>query len=87
MGMDVDQVENIGHQLKKQAQDIQGVINAVNGLIGQAESNWQGHDAQQFKSWWETQHRPALHNAMQAVDGLGQSAFNNASEQRSVSGH
>lgn len=86
-GMDVDQVNSIGNQLKSQGDAIDQVISAINGLVGQLPGIWQGKDATEFESWWNTQHKPALHNASVAIHGLGQSALNNASDQAGVSGH
>jgi len=86
-GMDVQEIRNVGAQLKSQAQQIDQVISTIDGLIGTAIGNWTGHDADQFQDWWNSQHKPALQNAREAIDGLGQSAINNASEQESVSGH
>lgn len=86
-GMDPDVIERIGTQLKSQAQQIESVIHAIEGLIGEARASWQGQDAVQFNDWWTSQHRPALSNAQQAIDGLGQSAMNNAAQQRDASAH
>ncbi len=84
-GMDTDQVINISNQLKHQAEQINGVINAINGLVSQLESNWHGKDATDFAGWWNDQHRPALQKASEAVNGLGQSAYNNAQAQINAS--
>jgi len=84
-GMDPDLIEQLGNQLKTQGNQIMSVISAVDGLINQMEGSWKGQDATQFQGWWIQQHRPALNSAAQAVDGLGQSALNNASQQRSTS--
>lgn len=84
-GMNTDEVDRIGGQLMTQADQIGQVMGAIDGLINQAESNWQGKDAQEFKQWWMTQHKPALAKAQEAVHGLGQSAKNNASQQRTAS--
>jgi uncharacterized protein YukE len=86
VGMDVEAVTGLGHQLQSQADAINGVISAVDGIVRQLESVWQGNDARQFAEWWNTQHKPALHNAEEAVRGLGQSALNNASDQAATSG-
>jgi WXG100 family type VII secretion target len=86
-GMNVDQVENLGRQLKGKANEIDGLTNAINGLVDQLQTTWKGHDASEFKGWWDSQHRPALQRLREAIDGLGQSALHNASEQRQVSGH
>jgi uncharacterized protein YukE len=85
--MDPDVVEQIGQRLKAQAQQIEGVIHAIEGLVTEAMHAWEGPDSQQFHEWWNSQHRPALTSAQQAIDGLGTSAINNAHDQRAVSGH
>lgn len=86
-GMDFEAVNAIGRQLQHQGDQIGGVIHAVDSLIAQAEGVWHGNDANQFKDWWTTQHRPHLVQVQAAVSGLGQSAINNAAEQARVSGH
>jgi WXG100 family type VII secretion target len=86
VGMDVEQVQNLAGQLHSQAEAIQSVINAIDSIVSQLESAWQGNDARQFADWWNSQHKPALRNAMEAVDGLHQSALNNATEQSTASG-
>lgn len=86
-GMDVQEIRNVGAQLKTQAGQIEQVISTIDGLISTAIGNWTGTDADQFQDWWNSQHKPALTNAKNAIEGLGQSALNNASEQESVSGH
>jgi len=87
VGMDVEQVQGLGNNLKHQAEAIAQVIAAVNGLVQHSQEVWKGHDATEFLGYWEHQHRPALQHVMEAVSGLGQSAMNNASEQSQVSGH
>jgi len=85
-GMDVDQVTSIAHQLHNQAEQIQTVINTINGLVNQLPGVWHGKDATEFEGWWNNQHRPALQNAAAAIDGLHQSALNNVSQQQQASG-
>lgn len=87
LGMNADVVEQIGNQLRQQANEITNVINQINHLVGTMESNWWGPDAQTFCNDWWPQHRTQLAAAGQSIDGLGQSALNNASAQRSVSSH
>lgn len=86
VGMDVDQVRSLANQLHQQAEAIQSVIGNIDRIVSQLQSAWQGQDARQFADWWNSQHKPALHNAQNAIDGLHQSALNNASEQQEVSG-
>lgn len=85
VGMDIEQIRSVGAQLKGQAGQIEGVISAIEGLISQAIGNWTGNDANQFQDWWNSQHRPALQAAREAIEGLGQSALNNADAQEQVS--
>jgi WXG100 family type VII secretion target len=84
-GMDTTAVRGYASQLDNQAHSINGVINAINGIVSQMESTWKGHDAQQFQEWWLQQHRPALLAAENAISGLATSARNNASQQDSTS--
>lgn len=85
-GMNVDQVENLGRQLQGKGDEIDALMNAINGLIDQLQADWKGQDATEFKGWWDQTHRPGLIALRDAIKGLGQSALNNASEQRQVSG-
>ncbi len=80
-GMDIGEVESLGHQLMNQGNAIQSVISAVDGIVNTLESVWKGPDATEFQGWWQSQHRPALVAAEAAVHGLGQSALNNAQQQ------
>jgi uncharacterized protein YukE len=80
-GMDVAEVESLGHQLMNQGNTIQSVINAIDGIVNTMESVWKGQDATVFQGWWQSQHRPALVAAEAAVHGLGQSALNNVQQQ------
>lgn len=84
VGMDVEAVQQLGNDLKQQAEAVQQVINAVNGLVNHSQDIWKGKDASEFLGYWEQQHRPALDAVRQAVEGLGQSAQNNAQEQANV---
>lgn len=85
MGMDVDLVEQSGRQLKSQASQINGLVGQMDRLVNGLTSVWDGPDAQRFVNDWWPQHRKSLIAAQQQIDGLGQSALNNASEQRQVS--
>ncbi len=87
LGMNPDVVEQIGRDLKGQASQIAGVISKVNSLVAQAQNEWKGKDATDFAGWWNNEHRPRLTELQRKLEGLGQSAQNNATEQRNVSGH
>jgi uncharacterized protein YukE len=85
MGMDVDQVEQAGRQLKSQASQIGNLVAQIDRVVNGLTGIWDGQDAQRFVHEWWPQHKRSLTAAQQEIDGLGQSALNNASEQRSVS--
>ncbi len=84
-GMDTEAVRGLAQQLDGQASAINSVINSINGVVNQMETTWKGADATQFQGWWESQHRPALLAAEQAISGLATSARNNASQQDQTS--
>lgn len=86
-GMDVDAIRGMATQLDNQANSINSVINAIEGIINQMGESWRGPDATQFQGWWEQQHRPALHAAEAAISGLATSARNNAAQQEATSAH
>jgi uncharacterized protein YukE len=86
LGMDVDQVESAGRALKDRAAAIDNVVVAIDKVVKTLPSVWEGPDAQKFVNEWWPEHRKQLVAAGTTVAGLGQSALNNASEQRDVSG-
>lgn len=85
MGMDVDLVESIGGRLKNESQSIENTMRQIESLISQAMGAWEGQDASRFQDEWNSQHRPNLQNAAQAILNLGTTALRNASQQRDVS--
>ncbi len=82
-GMNPDEVDALGNELKKEAEAIRTIIGNVNSRI--ASTTWEGPDAQTFKNQWWPEHRTHLNQVASDIDGFGQSALNNASEQRDVS--
>ena len=87
IGMDVDAVEGIARQLQQLGEQINALESQINGKVHQLPGIWEGQDAQTFVTQWWPQHQKSLRSAAEAVKGLGQSALNNASEQRNVSSH
>ena len=85
-GMDVEQVEAAGRALKTQASALEGTLKSLDSLVRTLPGVWEGQDAQMFVHQWWPEHRAKLVAAISSVDGLGQSALNNASEQRQASG-
>lgn len=85
MGMDVDAVETAGRNLKSQASDLQGKLTQIDALVRNLPSIWDGKDASEFVNSWWPEHKRSLTAVIGHIDGLGQSALNNAREQRDTS--
>lgn len=85
IGMDPDEVERIGRDLQNQANALQNVVTAVEKAINEAQNAWKGSDAEKFRDTWVSQYKSPISNAVQAIDGLGQTAIQNAADQRQVS--
>ena len=83
-GMNVAEVQELGNKLKIAATQIHDMIGMLNGKV--ANTSWVGPDASKFKNDWWPQHRTHLQSMQNDLNGFGQSALNNASEQAKVSG-
>jgi len=86
IGMDVDAVRRTASELRRKAGEIRAVEARVDAIVGQINGSWQGNRARQFVGDWHSHHRAALLLLADRVDGLGQSALNNAGEQEAASG-
>lgn len=89
IGMDVEAVRRTASELRRKASEIRAVEARVDAIVGQINGVWPGARAHRFVGEWHGHHRPALHALAERIDGLGQSARNNAREQEeaSASGH
>lgn len=87
LGMDADEVERVAAGLHSQAGNLNSLIAQIDNLVNQAVSVWEGQDSTQFHEFWNSQHKPALTQAMHAIDGLSTTARSNAAAQRQVSSH
>jgi hypothetical protein len=87
LGMDADLVESAGRELKTRAGDITNIVSELDRLVNGLLSIWDGPDAKTFVEQWWPEHKNQLVKASTTIEGLGQSALNNASEQRNVSNH
>lgn len=86
LGMDVDLVESASKELKARATDITNLISEIDRTVNGLLANWNGPDAQKFVHEWWPEHKKQLAAAGTTIAGLGQSAWNNAQDQRNVSG-
>ena len=85
MGMDVEAVESVGRQLKQGAAAVDPIVGTLDKAVSSLAQLWDGPDAQRLIQSWPT-FRKSLVAAQASIAGLGQSALNNASEQRQASG-
>jgi len=85
MGMDVEAVESVGRQLKQGAAAVDPIVGTLDKTVSSLAQLWDGPDAQRLIQSWPT-FRKSLVAAQASIAGLGQSALNNASEQRQASG-
>jgi len=85
-GMNVDAVRQLSRDLRGQSVQLDGVCRRVDGFVSRTAGVWQGRDASDFVSWWRDQHRPKVMELVRVLEGLAQSASNNADEQEKASG-
>jgi len=84
-GMNIEQVEELGRYLKDQAVLLEQMTAEIHRRTTQAQA-WKGSRADRFRGAAWPQHRTRLSQLARDLDGFGQSALNNAAEQRQASG-
>jgi hypothetical protein len=85
LGMDVDSVERVGHGLQADADALAALTTKVDAAVRRLTGVWDGRDSTEFVGTWWPQHKSNLQHVQDQIRGLGQSALNNASEQRGAS--
>jgi uncharacterized protein YukE len=85
LGMDVDQVETAAKGINADAERLAQLVRQIDGVVRRIPGVWDGADARDFVNQWWPRHKQGLLAAVDGVSGLGQSALNNAAEQRRVS--
>lgn len=83
-GMNPEEVRQLGGQLQDVSRQIESIMGQLNSKV--STTTWVGPDATQFKDQWWPEHRQHLQKVSTDLQGFGQSAINNASEQEQVSG-
>ena len=82
-GMDVEQIEQMGARLQTdQVERVRLVATDIDQMV--ANVQWLGRDAERFRGWWPEK-RSALNAIADDLHGFGQSAINNAAEQKAAS--
>jgi uncharacterized protein YukE len=82
-GMNVSEVQALGNMLKAKAGQIRDLVSEIESKV--SGTTWEGPDAQAFKGQWWPDHKSHLMQVAEQVDGFGQSALNNATEQENAS--
>lgn len=85
-GMGVAAVEAAANQLKNCASRLDGLTADIGREVGKLPGVWEGQDSRRFVTEWWPRHKSTLASIAKAIEGLGQSALNNAKEQRDASG-
>lgn len=86
LGMDVEAVESAGRDLRARADELLEMRSRLEALVKGLTAIWEGSDARTFVDNWWPEHSAGLASVAEKISGLGQSALNNASEQRTASG-
>jgi uncharacterized protein YukE len=85
-GMNVEEIEAFGNRLQQHfATRLHGIADEIETVVGQTSTSWAGPDGERFRGWWPAK-RGMLRAAADDIHGFGQSALNNAAEQRMASG-
>lgn len=82
-GMTVADVERLGRELQEFARMIEEQVRKLDARVNGVD--WTGDDARVYKTEWWPQHKKSVLAAKESINGLGQSALNNANEQRQAS--
>ena len=69
IGGDVDQLHQLGDQLKLKPADIEQILGAVSTALG--NTVWQGPARDRFEGEWRSSFEPALRRMMEAFDAAG----------------
>lgn len=83
-GMNLDEVEALGRFLKQKATGLESLQKQIEARVRNA-SAWRGQTANRFRSTEWPKLRSQLSQMAKDLEGFGQSALNNAAEQRRVS--
>lgn len=86
LGMSADVVERNGRALQREAERLAVTLDQIDHLISGLRGTWFGRSATRLTDERWPQSRVQLRQVVEAISGLGQSALNNAAEQRRVSG-
>jgi hypothetical protein len=84
-GMNIGQVRHLASTLSNTADQIETLVNTLSHQVGGVV--WRGHDADQFRSDWDTRHRSQLLAVAHALRDTSGVATRNANEQEQAASH
>jgi uncharacterized protein YukE len=82
-GMDISAVRTLASQLSAKADEIESITNALSGQLDGVQ--WEGPDAQNFRTDWQNTHRTQLNNVASALRDASGRATSNANQQDEAS--
>jgi uncharacterized protein YukE len=83
IGLDVQQVNQLGDKLHQASTQIKDIVHQLNSALHGTQ--WVGHDGDQFRDEWTSQHVTQLNNVATALEQAGTQAKKNASAQEQTS--
>ncbi|WP_157075004.1 WXG100 family type VII secretion target [Janibacter limosus] len=86
LGMNLDVVKGELPKWTNLAEELNGVITAVNTQVQAANEAWNGPDSEKFISEWEGQHRPQLEKIKALIESLVDQLQHETNEQARISG-
>ena len=82
-GLDVQQVRDLGTNLDREAEAIDGILSKLTGVLNNTQ--WTGPDATAFRNEWQSAHSNALRKVAAALKETAAAARQNAAAQESTS--
>lgn len=85
VGADLERLGGLASGLRRHGGELDRLVGAANGAVGQLGHLWEGPDAGQFTRHWSSQHRPALLAAVRALGTAAATIERNRREQERAS--
>lgn len=82
-GMDIPAVRQMATQMEQASNEIEQLVSRLTGTLNGTQ--WEGPDANAFRSEWEGQHTSSLRQVSQALQNVCQRARANADDQEATS--
>lgn len=82
-GLDVQQVRELGTNLDREADQIDGILSKLTGILNNTQ--WTGPDATHFRNEWQGAHSSSLRKVAAALRETAGMARNNANQQEQAS--